>query len=76
MRSGIRDDARTAKLVTAIGLGINTSRLLAGAFGSSVANISPELHRLCEMGVISRGRHLPTTRGRPCIAWRLSVSVQ
>ena len=69
MKSGIREDARTAKIVAAIKIGVNTSRLLAAAFETTVANLSPEIDRLARMGAIKKAGTVQYPHGRPCIRY-------
>ena len=71
MKSGIREDARTAKIVAAIAQGINTSGKLAAAFGTTIRNIAPELNRLADMKEIERGPRIAQRIGPPVIQWRV-----
>lgn len=76
MKGQPHNGCRAERIVAAIALGINTSKKLAAAFDSTVANISPELNRLEGMGAIFRGATAPTTkRGRACVRWRATREV-
>ena len=65
MRSGLHSASRARRIVEAVGRGVDTSRALAAEFGTTVANIAPELNRIARMGAIVRAGK---TDG--CFRWR------
>lgn len=62
---------RHNKIVQAIANGVETSPNLALLFGMSRPQMSVELTRLADRGLIESKLSAPTKRGRPCLRWRI-----